>query len=315
MDLSFIIVNWNTKDLLKPCIKSIYQTVRDHAFEVWVVDNGSVDGSVEMLRQTFPEVNIIENRKNTGFAHANNQALRNISGRYAILLNSDTELTKGAIETLVRFMDKKKEVGICGGQLLNADGSRQNSIANIPGMATELLNKSLLRLFFPKTYPGKEQRFSAPVEVDSVIGACMAVRKEAIDAVGFLDESYFFFLEETDWCVSMKKNGWKVFHHPNALIYHHQGRSAGRTRVAARVEYWRSRYIFLNKHYGPLYVSILRTGLFIKLSLNVILTFFLSAVTLFINRSFREKLWIYGNILLWHIRGLPSGYGLQGEAR
>lgn len=315
MDLSFIIVNWNTRELLPDCIGSISSTVRGLTFEIWVVDNGSTDGSAEAVRNRFPEVKIIENRENLGFAKASNQALRLMSGRFAVLLNSDARLTPGAVATIHRFMEENPQVGICGGQLLNEDGTRQNSIANIPNLATELLNKSILRMLFPLRYPGKERQHREPIEVESVIGACMVVRKEAIDDVGLMDESYFLFLEETDWCQAMRRRGWKVCHHPGARIVHLQGRSARKVNVRSRVEYWRSRYLFFRKNRGAVVFAVLLCGLVLKILTNLGAAFVLSTVTLFQNKRSVERLRLYGRLLMWHLSGLPEGYGLRGQWR
>ncbi len=311
MDISIIIVNLNTKDLLINCIKSAHQTINNLSFEIWVVDNGSSDDSVKTLKDLFPEINIIVNPINLGFAKACNQALRQINSKYAILLNTDTILTDVAVETIIDFMEKNNNIGICGGQLLNADGSKQNSIANIPNLATELLNKSILRRLSPGKYLGKEHDIVHPVEVESIIGAFMAVRKEAIDRAGLLDESYFFFFEETDWCLSMKKMGWKVFHHPDAKIYHLQGQTAKKVHIRARIEYWRSRYIFFEKHYGKPTLFILKAGLMLKLFLNLALNLFFTIATVFINKKAVERSNLYIKILCWHCAGRPDGYGLE----
>ena len=211
VDISFIIVNWNTRDILIDCLNSIYKTVTDIGFEIYVVDNNSTDGSREATKKRFPDVKLIENKTNTGFAHANNQALRIMQGRFAVLLNTDAVLQEGAIKSLLSFMNNSPEAGIAGVQLLNQDGSRQNSIDNFPSPETEILNKSILRFFFPDKYPGKSRIHHNPIEVDSVVGACMMVRKEAMDEVGLFDEDYFIFLEETDWCFRMhKKDGRSI---------------------------------------------------------------------------------------------------------
>ncbi len=313
MDVSIIIVNWNTKDLLINCINSVYQTTKNLAVEIWVVDNGSSDESVKTVRDLFPEINIIENQDNLGFAKACNQALEQIKGRYAVLLNTDTILSDGTIETVADFMDKNVKVGICGGQLPNDDGSKQNSIANIPNLSTELFSKSLLRRFFPKKYPGKEQDITNPVEVESVIGAFMAVRKEAVDETGLMDESYFFFFEETDWCVRMKRSGWSVFHHPDIKVYHLQGQTAKKVHIGARIEYWRSRYIFFKKHYGMITLIILKTGLMFKLFLSLASNLILSLITAFTNKKAAERSKLYITILCWHCLGLSKVYGLRGR--
>ncbi len=152
-DLSVIIVNWNTKKLLLNCIESFYRTTKGLTFEIFVVDNGSQDGSVDSVGRTFPEIELIQNQENLGFARANNDALRKSTGRYALLSNTDVILKDGAIEALAEFMDRNPDVGIAGGQLLNGDGSKQNSFDNFPSLATEVINKSLLRIFFRQGIP------------------------------------------------------------------------------------------------------------------------------------------------------------------
>ncbi len=307
MDLSIVIVNRNTKELLLACIKSIYATVPPFSFEVWVVDNASSDGSVDAVGHAFPDVRCIKNDRNLGFAKANNLAIRLARGRYVVLLNTDTVLKPSALATIVYFMNSNQNVAICGGQLLNGDGSLQNSIASVPTLATELLNKSLLRLLFPKRYPGKESRFDHPMEVDSIIGACMVVSKKAIDSVGLLAASYFFFFEETAWCLSMKKNGWRIFFHPQARIYHLQGQTAKKNAVAARIEYWKSRYIFFRKHYSPAKLIFLRVGLVVKLCISLVLQLIASLAS----RNARTRLTINSKLFLWHLAGCPQAWGLH----
>lgn len=304
--VSFVIVNWNTRALLQKCLESIRRTVKKNSFEVWVVDNASSDDSVQMAGKRFPEARLVRNAENLGFARANNIALKRISGRYAVLLNSDTVLKKNAIDTLVDCMDRHPRAGVGGGSLLNEDGSRQNSIANFPTLATELLNKSLLRRLFPKRFPGKEHIPTGPVQVESVVGACMIVRKTAMDEVGLLDEDYFFFLEETDWCLRFKKKGWDVIHNPDAEIYHLRGGSARKVPVWARTEYWRSRYIFFRKNRGRLSCTLLKAGLITKLALGFVLTGLLNFMTLFSGERLRSRLRLYAALLSWHLRGCPE---------
>jgi GT2 family glycosyltransferase len=309
--ISFIIVNWNTRQLLIDCLKSVLETVRDLSYEIWVVDNGSSDGSVRATKDLFPSVKFIENDNNLGFAKANNQVLRVMSGEYAVLLNTDAILKDGAVKTIVEFMDKEPGVGICGGQLLNEDGSKQNSIANVPNLLTELTNKSLLRRFFPARYPGKEHHFTEPVEVETLVGACMVVRKKAIDKVGLLDEDYFFYLEETDWCLRFKKQGWKIVHYPGAEIYHRQGQSIKKVHIKGRIEYWKSRYIFFRKHRRRVARVALRAGLFIRICLNFLLLVLLNLAVYFSNKNSRQKLKLYASLIVWHLAGCPESWGLN----
>lgn len=311
IDLSIIIVNWNTKGLLLRCLKSLKQILQKPGVEVFVVDNGSTDGSKETVRAEFPEVILIDNPSNLGFAMANNQAMSLSKGKYILLLNPDTQVKEGAVETLLSFMKAHLEVGVAGAQLLNPDGSKQNSIANFPSLATELLNKSLLRWLFPDRFPGKERGYSTPIEVDSVIGACMMVRRKAIERVGMLDEEYFLFLEETDWCYRMKKGGWKVYHVPQAEVIHFQGKSAEKDKKRAKIEYYRSRYLFFKKHRGAWQWFVLLIGLLIKLGVEFLAMAVVCLLTGFSVKRWRDKLSIYAYLLYWHLRGCPEGMGLK----
>lgn len=311
MELSVIIVNWNTKEFLLPCLESVYQSVCGIEKEVWVVDNGSIDGSMTVASERFPETKFIENRRNLGFAKANNQALGVSTGEYILLLNPDTLVKKGAIEKLISFMRAHPEAGGAGGQLLNSDGSRQNSIANFPSLATDLINKSLLRWVFPKVFPGKERNYSEPIEVESVIGACMIVRRIVVEQVGGLDEDYFLFLEETDWCYRMRKAGWKIYHVPQAEVYHFQGKSVEIKKRNAKVEYYRSRYLFFKRNKGRLQWLILLIGLMVRLWAELTLMVFVCCFSFGTVKKWRKKLLIYSYLVWWHLRGCPEEMGMK----
>jgi len=311
VDLSIIIVSWNTKEFLLPCVRSVFENEQGISREVIVVDNGSQDGSGNEVKKTFPFIHLVENQKNMGFAKAVNQGLQKASGRYILLLNPDTQMKGGAIERFVSFMDSHSDTGVAGAQLLNSDGSKQNSIANFPSLATELLNKRLLRWLFPKRFPGKEKNYPEPVEVNSVIGACMMVRREALDQVGSLDEDYFLFLEETDWCYRMKKAGWKIHHVPQTEVFHFQGKSAERDKKRSRVEYFRSRYHFFKKNRGGWQWFILLTGVLIRLGCELFFASAINLFTFFSIRKWRKKLSIYAYLLWWHLKGCPKGMGLE----
>ncbi|NWG04154.1 MAG: glycosyltransferase family 2 protein [Syntrophaceae bacterium] len=309
--LSIIIVNWNTKEYLFLCLESIFKKESGKSQEVIVIDNGSQDGSGIEIKQKFPFIHLIENKKNLGFAKAANQGLRKASGHYLLLLNPDTEIKNGAIGRLVAFLNSHPEVGVAGGQLLNSDGSRQNSIASYPSLATELLNKNLLRWLFPERFPGKERKYAEPIEVDSVIGACLMVRREVLNQVGLLDEDYFLFLEETDWCYRMKKSGWKIYHVPQAEVIHFQGKSAEREIARAKVEYYRSRYLFFKKHRGFFQWVLLAIGLNIKLWVEFVSMSVACLLTLFTIKRWRRKLSVYATLLKWHLKFCPAEMGLR----
>lgn len=310
-DLSIVIVSWNTKEYLLPCLTSIFEKGQGLGSEVILVDNGSYDESGSEVKRVFPSVHVIQNQENLGFSKAVNQGLQKACGKYVLLLNPDTHVKDGAIERLVSFMDAHSDVGVAGAQLLNSDGSKQNSIANFPSLGTELLNKSLLRWLFPKKFPGKEKDYSEPVEVDSVVGACMVVRREAMEQVGVLDEDYFLFLEETDWCYRMKRAGWKIYHVPQAEVYHFQGKSAETEKKKAKVEYYRSRYHFFKKNRGNLQWFILLSGLMVRLLFELLATLMASLVTFFTINDWRKRFSIYAYLFWWHLRLCPEEMGLK----
>lgn len=300
IDISVVIVNWNTCGLLKDCLESVIRTTIGLAYEIIVVDNASNDGSVEMVQQDFPRVRLIVNDKNRGFGAANNQALRVMTGRYALLLNSDTVLTPGAVQELLSFMDHHNDVAMACGQLLNADGSKQHSFAAFPTLVTLTANMPLLEYCFPRSYPSKRYDYAEPIEVDSCIGACMMVRKEAMDEVGYFDERYFFFFEETDWAYAMRKAGWKIYYVPTAFVYHLQGQSIG-VNVQSRIEFYRSRYQYFRKWNRRRYYRLVCTIIFIRLLANWSLTTLANLTTLATQKTLRDKWKVYSSLIRWHI--------------
>jgi GT2 family glycosyltransferase len=317
IDLSIIIVNWNTKQLLLNCIESIYRTVKRSSFELFVVDNNSTDGSVEAISRAYPAVNVIANAANLGFAKANNLALRKMSGRYAVLLNSDTIIKDLALEKMCDFMEHHRQGGMCGPQLLNEDGSKQNSVGHFPTLLTEFMSKRLIRILFPEKYrlafKSKNAELESPAEVDYISGACMVVRKTVMDEIGMLDEDYFFLYEEVDWCFRMKKAGWLIYHLPDIEIYHLGGQSMKEMNLRARVESWRSRYLFFQKKLGLSHVAWYGL-LWLGTAQNVyqfLLYTLLNLVTLFSLKRLRRRWFMFFYLLVWHIRGRPVSMGIQ----
>jgi GT2 family glycosyltransferase len=302
MDISFIIVNWNTKGLLGECLDSILKTVEALTHEIIVVDNASSDGSVEMLRQQYPQVKIIANRENRGFGAANNQGFAVMQGRYALMINTDAVLTAGAVGKLWNFAEANPRAAIVCGQLLNADGSKQNSVASFPTMLTLVANTSLLEYLFPRKYPSKRYEHTGPLEVDSVIGACMMIRKKALDEVSFFDDRFFFFFEETDLAYAMKRAGWRIYQVPDALIYHLQGQSIGHN-AGSRIEFYRSRYQFLRKWHTSPYYRAAAAVIFLRLVVNILLSFAGVLLTLGLAPGLRKKLSVYVQVILWHFCG------------
>ncbi len=315
MDLTIIIVTWNTRDLLLECLDSVYKYIEGLDYKVFVVDNASDDGSAEAVRKNFPQAELIVNKENLGFIKANNLVLPFVSSRYAALLNSDTKLIPGAIESLVSFMDQNPNVGMAAPQYLNADGSKQNSFENFPSLASELLNKSLLKILFPQRYPSKRKEYHAPLAVDSVVGACMMVRTEAMKRVGYLDEDYFFFLDDTDWSHRMWRAGYEVFYVPQAQIYH-VGGAATKKKIPVQtwIEYYRSMYIFFRKNKNFFSWLLFRLFRPVKLGINFLLTSAALILTLGKNKRLRDKWSVYFWLCLWHIRLCPNHMGLQKGA-
>ena len=301
IDISVIIVNWNAKNLLRDCLNSLYETVSDLVCEVVVVDNASSDGSVAMLETEFPSVIRIVNTENKGFGAANNQALAIMKGKYALLLNTDTVLTPEAVNKLWNFCEANDKAAIVCGQLLNADGSKQNSIASFPGLLTLAANTSLLEYLFPGRYPSKRYKHTSPIEVDSAIGACMMIRKKALDEAGAFDERYFFFFEETDLAYTMRLKGWKIYQVPDALIYHLQGQSIGHN-ISSRIEFYRSRYQFLRKWHGPFYCYLANDIIFLRLLVNCFSSFIFVTLTLGLNKKLRQKWSVYSKLISWHFQ-------------
>ncbi|MGR3178532.1 MAG: glycosyltransferase family 2 protein [Candidatus Anammoxibacter sp.] len=311
-DVAFIIVTWNARDLLLDCLDSLFKQVSLIDYEVFVVDNGSNDGTVEAVKQRFDSVNLIANKENLGFAAANNQGLKEMSSRYAVLLNSDTIVLGGVFEKLVKFLDEHSDVAVVGPQLINKDGSKQNCFHNFPSLVIEVVGLGLLKSFFPDKYPSKRRNYNEPLETDSILGACLMVRKEVVEQIGYMDEGYFFFLEETDWCFRMQNAGWKVFHIPDVKIVHLHGESTKKKLpVATWIEYYRSNYRFFKKNLGVVSLIVVVFVRFVKLNINFILMFLCCVISFFSIKKFKQKLITYGTLLLWHLRLCPKDMGLK----
>jgi GT2 family glycosyltransferase len=228
--LSIIIVNWNTEELLRACLSSIRARGDRLSIEVIVVDNGSADGSCAMVQRDFPDVVLIANAQNRGFAAANNQAMAIAKGRYLLLLNSDTVVHDAVLERSVAYMDEHAEVGVMGCRVLNSDGTLQPTCSQHPSLVNlMLLTSGLWKLPWPPIfdrYQMRRWRRTEERDVEVVSGCYMLVRAAALREVGPLDESFFFFGEETDWCRRFRNAGWKIRFAPVGEITHHGGGSS-----------------------------------------------------------------------------------------
>jgi GT2 family glycosyltransferase len=257
-DISVVIVSYNTRDLLDACVESIADAVRAHNYEILVADNGSSDGSVDMLRRNWPNVRVIELGINLGFACANNVAIRRAHGRYVLLLNSDAEAAPGAIDTLLEFADSRPDAGICAPRLLNSDLSDQGTARTFPTPANVVFGrKSSLTRAFPRNrwsrryMIGRQHAGDEAFRVDWVSGACMLVRRAAFEQAGLLDEGFFMYWEDADWCRRIGRAGFNVYCVPRARVVHHEGGSSGRRPARLVWAFHRSVYRYYAKHEAP----------------------------------------------------------------
>jgi GT2 family glycosyltransferase len=258
MDLSIVVVSYNTRDLTLTALASAFRSVEasNLVYQVLVVDNASPDGSADAVRQAFPQVTLIANDENRGFAAASNQGLTASAGRHVVLLNPDTEVLDDALAQLVRFLDACPTAGACGPSLQYPDGGFQHNAFRFPGLAQTFLD------FFPLHWRIMESRLNGryprrlydrgqPFPIDHPLGACLMVRRAAIDQVGPLDEGYFMYSEEIDWCRRMKRAGWGITCVPEARVVHHAGQATRQFRDAMFVALWRSRLRYFDKYHGP----------------------------------------------------------------
>lgn len=290
MDVSIIIVNYNTRDLLKDCLMSIYNNVKEMRFEIIVVDNNSSDKSVNMIENEFKDVILIKSPINGGFAYANNLAINKSSGKYIFLLNSDTIIIKDVIERMYDYMENNKWIGILGPELLNADLTHQTSISPFPTLFREfvhiyklknILKVPLLKKFFVKfggnigikdveQYMMNFQEISSPEKVQVLVGAAMFIRKDVINDVGLLDEGYFMYYEEIDYCYQAFKAGWPCVYYPYGKIIHLIGQSSKKISEKTFYERYRSSIYYFKKNHGRLQELLVRINLITALSLRII---------------------------------------------
>jgi GT2 family glycosyltransferase len=274
MALSIIIVNFNTEKLLKGCLESVYAGANGTPMSISVVDNNSHDGSVPMVKLHFPKVQIIENRQNLGFSKANNMVISQSRCDYILLLNPDTLIIGDAIERVVKFMEQNPKVGIAGCKVLNRDGTLQLACRrSIPTPKVAFFRLTGLSKLFPRskamaaynlTYTDPEQTH----EVGAVSGAFLMIRKKVVDEIGLLDERFFMYGEELDWCLRAKRAGWLVMYHPDAQIVHYKGESAKSNSRKAALEFHRAMYLFHRKHFAKDHSCIMNAliyaGIFVR---------------------------------------------------
>lgn len=262
--ISIIILSWNTRDLLARCLDSIDQHKGEIQLEIIVVDNASTDGSQAMLKEKYPQIALLINNQNLGFAKANNQAMQVAQGDYFLLWNSDAFATPGAIQSLLHLAEKEPRAAIVGAQLRNADNTFQSSYSPFPNQWREFLiltglGRTLLGPSYPSLGPEEEK---GPQVVNYVAGACLLVRRQAFQEVGGLDEGYFMYAEEVDWCYTMAKHDWQVWYQPEAKVIHLGSASSAGRRPQREADLYRSRIRFFRKNYGNRSAQILKIQIY-----------------------------------------------------
>lgn len=285
VELSIIIINYNTTLLLQRCILSILNNVKGIGYEIIVVDNGSSGDIVEIIEENFPAVILIQNSDNMGFAYANNQGMKKATGEVILLLNSDTELNSDSLRIPIQYLINHDHIGIISCNLYNTDGSPQHAARNFPTPINALFGRrSFLTRLFPnsryvrKYMPVISEKQGQAYEIDWISGAFLMFKREVMESVGLLDDKFFFYWEDTDFCYRAKAEGWRVYCVPEAFIYHHEGTGKRRSNLYVKnflsYHFYKGAYRFYSKHYinawyHPLHLIAI-CGLSIKFFLEVI---------------------------------------------
>ncbi|CAG7659201.1 glycosyltransferase family 2 protein [Paenibacillus allorhizosphaerae] len=284
MDLSIIIVNYNTCELTLNCLKSIFESQINYSYEVILIDNNSSDLSVEQIKKKYPEVKLHCNKINLGYSKANNQGIRLAEGRYVLLLNSDTIIQPDSLQTMVSFMDHHPKVGASGCKIVLPDGSLDKACRRgFPTPSASFYYMCGLSKWFPQNAKFNQYQLThldpdKDYPVDCLVGAFIMVRREAIQQVGLLDEEFFMYGEDIDWCYRIKEAGWAIYYYPYTQIIHYKGASSRRKPYKIIYEFHRAMYLFHKKHYQDKYSFfvnwIVYVGIAVKLGISLLLNRF-----------------------------------------
>ncbi|WKA47178.1 glycosyltransferase family 2 protein [Geobacillus zalihae] len=284
MDISIIIVNYNTPKLTVEAIESILKSKTKYSYEIIVVDNHSSDDSVRILKGKFPNIVVIENKQNVGFSKANNQAIKLSKGRYILLLNSDTIVREDTIEKMIEFMDKNKKVGASGCKVILPNGELDWAChRGFPTPEASFYYLVGLARLFPRSrrfnqYHLGYMNLNEPHPIDCLVGAFMMVRREVIEQVGLLDEEFFMYGEDIDWCYRIKQAGWEIYYCPFTSIIHYKGASSKKKPFKIVYEFHRAMFLFHKKHYARKYPFIVNyfvyMGITAKFMLSAIINTF-----------------------------------------
>lgn len=274
--LAVIVVSYNTRALLRDCLTSVFTSLQESLLDatVWVVDNASADGSPDMVRREFPSVQLLANGDNRGFAAANNQAMRALGfGQAAggqspalqavLLLNPDTVVRVPALGQMLTQLTLDAALGVVGPALVYPDGAFQHSAFRFPNLAQVFLdffplNHRLTDSALNGRYAKDQYRSQAPFAVDHPLGAALMAKWEAVRQVGLMDERFFIYCEEIDWCMRFRQNGWRIACVPQAQVVHYSGQSTQQFRETMFIELWKSRFLLFDKHYSPAFRSAVR---------------------------------------------------------
>lgn len=261
--LSIVIVSYNVKEFVSNCLKSIFESKFESDYEVIVIDNASKDDSVEMILEKFPQVKLIPNKENYGFARACNLGLKIAQGEYIFLLNPDTRINPLTLERIVEFMQENPEVGIGGCYVYNPDGSFQESFYRFPTFFNTLGRMFSLFRMLPRN--GLTQSFfwsyphdNVPQNVDRVLGGAMVIRKKALEDTGQMDENYFLYGEDMDVCYRMKQKGWEISPIPGTKVVHFQGESSKQNLEKVIFLRFKNEFVFIKKYYPAIKVMLFR---------------------------------------------------------
>jgi GT2 family glycosyltransferase len=285
VDISICIVSYQVRDLLRDCLRSVYETVDSPSFEIIIVDNHSEDGTLEMLNNDFPNVRLLVNGYNMGYTRPNNQAIRESKGHYIVLLNPDTLVKPNTFAELFNFLETHPDVGIVGPKVLNRDGTLQKQCRRSEARPWDSLCyfSGLSRLFphdnrfagYLMTYLDEDLTHAA----EAVSGSCMMIRRQVIDQIGFQDENFFAYQEDTDYCRRARLAGWKVFYNPSAQIIHYGGEGGSNVQpFRSIIEWHRSYYLYYRKHFARDYFFIFNAfyyfGMLVKLGISLFVNLF-----------------------------------------
>ena len=285
MELSIIIVSRNTRDLLRDSLKSLQRTTGTSSTETWVIDNASDDGSVQMVQAEFPEVRLIVNQENLGFARANNQALAQSAGRYCLLLNPDTVVPSGVLDRLMQFMEDAPDAGVAGCAQVYPDGQWQVTCHRTITLAREAFVAFGLAGVFRRLidYGVRPDQFHAPRQVDWVEGGALLIRRTALETVGLMDDAFFMYAEDTDLCLRVRQAGFRVYYVPDVQIVHYRAQATGfvqrerrkrRVNATLLVALHQSKAYYIRKHYGAwqekVYWLLVRVYSLRKLSMGLV---------------------------------------------